>query len=510
MIRKLAKGTKHLAATQRPWFSSVVAAGLVVAASATLFHQTRHFGLLGFDSYPILAASRVRSLADLAGTFTESLMGGYYPTPFYRPLVNLTFAADYALWGLGPAGYQLTDVFCFAFAALALYALARRLAGPGARRAPWVALAAFIFHPVLSDVVPIPARRSEMLCCALMLLALRLQLSRRALATRFPVWPAVVALAAILSKETAFVLPAVAFVATLLYVEERGPYRSALRATQALVPHAVVVVGMLALRSELGFIGVEGMASFAELMRPSFEFSPGLLASSPAGHWVLLAAAVTAIAGLALTLFGWAWCAPGEVGYPSLESLQAEIVPAAFLIAVLALTFGRANPWKLDYMYLLAVAGSALLAGSLCERAWCFARGRGFGRRLAAAAVLAIVLTPIVWQARYSPLVDPTDEGRAATAAARAFLHGTRLRIEEAKDGSVVVAPPLPRRVPPRDPLRSMGATILLDYSVQAWADVTFENRRVRVVWDPEGTAAGLAAQPDEVVVLLNRARPGF
>ena len=81
----------------------------VVAAAIVFLTRSWRYGLLGFDCYPIIVTSRVRSLSDFLGNFTEKLMDGRYEGPppftseFYRPLVNWSFAVDEALWGLDSA-----------------------------------------------------------------------------------------------------------------------------------------------------------------------------------------------------------------------------------------------------------------------------------------------------------------------------------------------------------------------------------------------------------------------
>src|SRR4029078_696862 len=47
-------------------------------------------------------------------------------TPF-RPVINLSYALDRALWGVGPFGYHLTNLALHAIAVLLLFALLRRL-----------------------------------------------------------------------------------------------------------------------------------------------------------------------------------------------------------------------------------------------------------------------------------------------------------------------------------------------------------------------------------------------
>src|SRR5882672_123469 len=45
----------------------------------------------------------------------------------FRPVVNLSFALDHALWGLAPVGYHLTSVLLHGVNAALVFALVRRL-----------------------------------------------------------------------------------------------------------------------------------------------------------------------------------------------------------------------------------------------------------------------------------------------------------------------------------------------------------------------------------------------
>ena len=104
-------------------------AGLALALVAAFFaHRfVLDLELMGWDTYPTIAASRVRDLGDLLGGFSEELMDGRYPGGhFYRPLTNLVFALDHALWGLRPFGYQLTNLVILLAGVVAVFVLARR------------------------------------------------------------------------------------------------------------------------------------------------------------------------------------------------------------------------------------------------------------------------------------------------------------------------------------------------------------------------------------------------
>ena len=134
--------------------------GLALALVAALFaHRfVLNLELMGWDSYPTIAASRVQGLGDLLGSFSEELMDGRYPGGhFYRPVTNLVFALDHAVWGLRPLGYHLTNLVILLAGVVAVFVLARRWLGPG--WGPCVAALVFALHPLQLETVPVAARR---------------------------------------------------------------------------------------------------------------------------------------------------------------------------------------------------------------------------------------------------------------------------------------------------------------------------------------------------------------
>jgi len=134
----------------------------------------------------------------------------------FRPVVNLSFALDHALWGFRPVGYHLTSVLLHALNVALLFVLARRLAvdwrGGDAEtgREPdvvaFVAASLFAVHPMMSEAVGYVSGRADVLATSFVLLAL---LALRAGLAR-PAWraPGVgLALLGAATKEVAVVLP---------------------------------------------------------------------------------------------------------------------------------------------------------------------------------------------------------------------------------------------------------------------------------------------------------------
>jgi tetratricopeptide (TPR) repeat protein len=136
----------------------------------------------------------------------------------YQPLSWMSYGADYLLWGMKPFGYHLTSILLHALSAALFAALAARLFAVGRRSDPgrdasreaWTAAAFGVLaslmwslHPLRVEAVSWATERREVLCGVFTLTALLCHAAgRRLLVT------AIFALAAMLSKGTAVVVPA--------------------------------------------------------------------------------------------------------------------------------------------------------------------------------------------------------------------------------------------------------------------------------------------------------------
>lgn len=94
-----------------------------------------------------------------------------------RPLVNLSYAIDRALWGREPFGFHASSVLLHMLDVALLFALARRLSlrhgsGQAGGFAAFAAAALFAVHPMMTEAVGYISGRSEVLCAAFFLLAL--------------------------------------------------------------------------------------------------------------------------------------------------------------------------------------------------------------------------------------------------------------------------------------------------------------------------------------------------
>jgi hypothetical protein len=487
----------------------LAAPAVTLLAAAGLLRKTIGYGLMGHDSYPLILTSSVASPGDVLSQLSQRLMDGRYPDAFYRPLLGLTIGVDRALWGLEPWGYQVTSALAFAACALSLVALARRLAGPSAWGAPLVAALVFTLHPRHFEILPAPSRRAEVLCCTFMLLALWAQLAPRRLELGRPgIAPALLTLLAIASKETAFGLPLLVGAGVLAC----SPHASLLgRIRQALafsVPHLLAAAGLLAVRwSVIGGLGGHGETSLgqaaASLPQSLLAVVAGVvLPVSPLREVEgrALAAAVLVAGAAALLLRAWSRAEPiaeDPAGASAVRTMGVALVWLGLIVLIQAAA-GLVAAWHL----LIPAAGWALLCGAALTYLAAQARhGAGRLARGSAAVATLLLVVLLAWPARFSPLFYPYDEWERGTAASREFLTEAQRKIDEAPDGKVVRVSALPYWVVARpDRVSLEAAAVLAGYSVQAWAELRFPQRKITVSIGKSGSGR---PGPDELWVRI-------
>lgn len=119
----------------------------------------------------------------------------------YRPLAALSYAADYALWGLRPFGYHLSNIFWHAVNVILVFLLFRKFLGSGVYA--WLGAAFFAIHPVQVETVGWIAQRSNVLCLFFVLCTILLRYNQKLVFQRLTLLTFIMALFA---KETAIVL----------------------------------------------------------------------------------------------------------------------------------------------------------------------------------------------------------------------------------------------------------------------------------------------------------------
>jgi tetratricopeptide (TPR) repeat protein len=189
------------------WLRRPLAQGLLLCAvTAAAYAGCARAGFV-FDDFALVVYSRdTLGLAHPLHFFTQDLWAladGGGGSGYYRPLMGLSLAVDRAIFGLAPIGYHLHSLAWHLLAVLALHRLLLRLARP---LPALLGAALFALHPLQSEAVLWISARNDAMAAALLLCAIGL------LASPAPGWRrlglgALAALGAVLSKESALLMP---------------------------------------------------------------------------------------------------------------------------------------------------------------------------------------------------------------------------------------------------------------------------------------------------------------
>jgi protein O-mannosyl-transferase len=207
------------------WLAHAVALATLAVLATVLYLPTLN-GPFVFDDPNAISQSRlVRSLFPIGRFFSLST----------RPFTDISYAINYAIGGLATWPYHLTNILLHAGNGLLLYGIAyatfstRALAaryGSGRWVLAWSSAALFVVHPLASEGVGYVSSRSETLASFWILAALASYITaatvrgprtRRAAAILLPV----ATVAALLSKETGYVVPFATLLYDWLFLSER-------------------------------------------------------------------------------------------------------------------------------------------------------------------------------------------------------------------------------------------------------------------------------------------------
>jgi len=191
---------------------------LACAAAALAYVATLGFGFVYDDVPQILRNPAIQVWNSVPQYFTAHVWAAIYPNSagnYYRPIFLLWLRLNYWLFGTNAPGWHLTSVGCHVVATLLLFRLAQRLSGD--RMTAFVAALVFGLHPAhVENVAWISGVTDPLMTCFLLgsLLAFLGYRASRAVG-RWALSLGLFALA-LLSKETAVVLPLLIF--TLAFI----------------------------------------------------------------------------------------------------------------------------------------------------------------------------------------------------------------------------------------------------------------------------------------------------
>ncbi len=246
--------------------------GLLLLAVLAADFPVLRAGFAFDDLHSIARNPHLRTLANVPRFFADPACFSSIPrNAMYRPFLLVTYAADYALAGLSPWFWHLTNLLLhWGMGVLVFFFLLRFLPGgrDGTERprgspregAAWFGALLFLVHPLNVEVLGHVSSRSDLLMGLLLLGALLLlcravedpeDSGKRISFLPFLGGQALLA-AALLTKEPAVLFPAAALPFLLLAQEGEISFRARLvRAGKVLLPGLLLAGGYLVLRKHL-------------------------------------------------------------------------------------------------------------------------------------------------------------------------------------------------------------------------------------------------------------------
>jgi Tfp pilus assembly protein PilF len=406
-----------------PWLLAALVAGWTLLT----FLPTIENGFVNWDDPRMFLENpyhRGPWSARLQNAWGRHLLGEFMPVTW------MSYGLDFALWDLNAAGYHLTSVLLHALAALAVYALARRLLRHALGDAPGrdpaavevgaaLAALAFAVHPLRLEPVAWVSARGTVLGGLFLVLAVLVYVvgwergrGRGRVPTTWLAGSALLFVASLLSRATGLVLPGVLLVLDVYPLRRLaarpagwwGPAAARVWAEKALflvIGALALPMGFLARGEEAGDFHRAGWDPLVALATAVYSAgfyvwkTVGIGISSPIYRmparedpmplWVLASALTAGVISWIVVAARRRW--PGAlaawVAYLILLAPMSGIVP-----------FGRLRGAVDRYTY-VACIGWALLAGGAAAVGWQrWKDGRASRLRavLAAAAVVGVLL----------------------------------------------------------------------------------------------------------------------
>src|SRR3989344_2255548 len=189
------------------------------------------------------------SMSNTKQWFTENAFAGANRlSEYYRPLLLASFAANYAVHGLEPIGYFLTNNAIHALNAVLIFWLLLLV-----QKKRWLAFFSaliFLVHPMQSETVAYVAGRGDLLSSFFMLLGLITWVKGTELKRFFlsMFLSSIFLILALLSRENGIVFPFLAIVLYVAFLSREVFWKSLRDAFAYVIPHLIIVAVYFALR----------------------------------------------------------------------------------------------------------------------------------------------------------------------------------------------------------------------------------------------------------------------
>lgn len=213
---------------------------IIATLTIGLYSNTFKNGFVYDDEDTVVNNTLIRDLGSLPKLLERKDYFNLSGEKSYRPVVTLSYFLDYAIFGLKPWGYHLTNILLHAINGMMLYIFLILISRPPkvGNHQPLLITLLFVAHPVLTEAVNAISFREDLLAFLFYMTTLNFYLILRSNSVNrgqylppslfYPV-SCLLYFLALLSKEMAVTLPFVIYCYELVYAEKKkGDFRSAL------------------------------------------------------------------------------------------------------------------------------------------------------------------------------------------------------------------------------------------------------------------------------------------
>lgn len=156
----------------------------IIFIATVIYTNTLHNGFVYDDKGVILRNEMIKSPSNLSKLFTSEYFA-LSKEASYRPLVTLTYFIDYAIFGLKPWGYHLTNTLLHALNGGLFYVFVSFLLNKGSVHsqksgAPFLITLLYVSHPILTEAVNAISFREDLLAFFFYIATLSLYISLKA------------------------------------------------------------------------------------------------------------------------------------------------------------------------------------------------------------------------------------------------------------------------------------------------------------------------------------------
>ncbi len=225
-----------------------------------------YFGLVKCEFLPMWDdADHVLNNPDIRSLSWQNIIGIFssYYVGMYQPVTTLTYAIDYQMWGLSPAGFHFTNLILHLISGVMVLMLLNKITGK--IKLSFLFAMVFVLHPVQVEAVAWVSARSTLLSAIFFLSALYAYISytRSSLNIKYLLACFALFILSILSKCTAVTLPLV-----LILYDYLCRRKDILRMLIEKVPFIIVSIF-------IGLLAIDARTADSQLSELAKSFSDG-------------------------------------------------------------------------------------------------------------------------------------------------------------------------------------------------------------------------------------------